>query len=140
MVPLATPGTSHPTIFIILTNVVFNDFQVISNKIFWAPMKALIQSLGLPNTAFNKFLVISNKNIGFLLQFYLVFTKECDIFSSIVIEGARTLFLFFKCILKKQKQKKQSYYLFKPILIPLHSKTQNSLQNYFSMTKFAFKR
>ena len=60
--------------------------------------------------------------------------------SSIVIEGARTIFSFFQCILKKQKQKKESYYLFKPILILLHSKTQNNLQNYFSMTKFAFKK
>ena len=61
------------------------------------------------------------------------------IVSGIVIEGARTLFSFFKCILKKQKQK-QSNYSFKPVLIPLHSKTQNSLQNYCSMTKLAFER
>ena len=43
---------------------------------------------------------------------------------------------FLKCILKKEKQKKQSYYLFKPIPILLHLKTEN----YFSMTEFASKR
>ena len=51
------------------------------------------------------------------------------IFSSMVIEKK-----------KRKKEKKQSNYSFKPILIPLHSKTQNSLQNYFSMTKIAFKK
>ena len=59
--------------------------------------------------------------------------------SSIVIEGLGQ-FNFFKCMLKKTKPKKQSYYSSKSILIRLHSKTKSSLQNYFSMTKFAFKK
>ena len=42
-------------------------------------MKTLIQNLGLTNTVFNEFLIRSNKNIGFLLKFYHGFSEHYHI-------------------------------------------------------------
>ena len=54
-------------------------------------MKILIPNLRLTNTVFNKFLIISNKNnIGFLLKFYHVFSKQHHIFA------VRSLFATFE--------------------------------------------
>ena len=56
--------------------------------------------------------------------------------SSIVIEGART-FSFSKCILKKTKTEKTKLLLTQTNT--QHSKTQNTLQHYFSMTSLLLK-
>ena len=66
--------TSFLSWILVLTNMVFNEFLVISTKIsrafhFWL-WKTLIQNPGLTNTTFREFPIISNKNIGFLLKFY----------------------------------------------------------------------
>ena len=67
-----------------LANMVFNEFLVISKKISpsFLTIKSPIQNLGLTNTAFDKFLFMPNKNIGFLLKFYLGFSKQYHIFKS----------------------------------------------------------
>ena len=56
---------------LILTNIVFNEFLVISNKISWSlhvGLWKLTYNPGLNNTTFSEFLIKSNKNIKFSPQ------------------------------------------------------------------------
>ena len=71
---------------LVLTNMVSNEFLVISNKISrslsFLTMKTLIQNIDLRNNAFNEFLIISNKNVnhGVNKQYHIL--KLCSLFGN----------------------------------------------------------
>ena len=68
------------------------------------------------------------KDLSFLFEI-------CNV-SSMVIEGARTLFLFLVYIKGRKNRKTKQLFI---QTNTKHSKTQNSLQNYSSMTSLLLK-
>ena len=102
---------------LVLTNMVFNEFLVTSNKIsrslhFWLKKKAK------KNTAFNEFLVISNRNIGSFLKFCHVFSEQYH------ISEFRSLFATFESL--------------KSTKFPMHTVIPNSNSKYFHWNVSSF--
>ena len=102
---------------LVLTNMVFNEFLVISNVVSFLAMKTLIQNLALKNTSFNDFL-ISNKNIGFLLKFRHGFREQYHIFE------LRSLFATFVSP--------------KSVEFPMHAVVRNSNSKHFHSNASSF--